>query len=86
MLSRRDFLQVSMAASSLYGASGFGNWAKLAAQQKLNQNKLLEFENFGNSTEDLQKKTDAMLKAVNEHTTRERQMSKAIKNMENVDS
>ena len=31
MLSRRDFLQVSMAASSLYGASGFGNWAKLAA-------------------------------------------------------
>ena len=45
-----------------------------------------EFENFGNSTEDLQKKTDAMLKAVNEHTTRERQMSKAIKNMENVDS
>ena len=48
MLSRRDFLQVSMAASSLYGASGFGHWAKLAAQQKLNQNQLLEFENFGN--------------------------------------
>ena len=45
-----------------------------------------EFENFGNSTEDLQKKTDAMLKAVNEHVTRERQMGKAIKNMENVDS
>jgi len=44
-----------------------------------------EFENFGNSTEDLQKKTDAMLKAVNEHVTRERQMGKAIKNMENVD-
>ena len=44
-----------------------------------------EFENFGNSTEDLQKKTDAMLKAVSEHVTRERQMSKAIKNMENVD-
>ena len=44
MLSRRDFLQVSMAASSLYGASGFGNWAKLAAQQKLNENQLLEFE------------------------------------------
>ncbi len=45
-----------------------------------------EFENFGNSTGDLQKKTDAMLKAVNEHVTRERQMSKAIKNMENIDS
>ena len=48
MLSRRDFLQVSMAASSIYGASGFGDWAKLAAQQKLNQDQLLEFENFGN--------------------------------------
>ena len=45
-----------------------------------------EFENFGNSTEDLQKKTDAMLKAVNEHATRERQMSKAIKNMDQVES
>ena len=45
-----------------------------------------EFENFGNSTEELQKKTDAMLKAVNEHTTRERQMSKAIKNMDQVES
>ena len=44
-----------------------------------------EFENFGNSTEDLQKKTDAMLKAVNEHVTRERQMGKAIKNMENLE-
>ena len=45
-----------------------------------------EFENFGSSTEELQKKTDAMLKAVNEHTTRERQMSKAIKNMDQVES
>lgn len=45
-----------------------------------------EFENFGSSTEELQKKTDAMLKAVNEHVTRERQMNKAIKNMEQIDS
>ena len=45
-----------------------------------------EFENFGSSTEELQKKTDAMLKAVNEHATRERQMNKAIKNMEQIDS
>ena len=44
MISRRDFLQVSMAASSIYGASGFGNWARLAAQQKLSQDHLLEFE------------------------------------------
>ena len=45
-----------------------------------------EFENFGSSMEELQKKTDAMLKAVNEHATRERQMNKAIKNMDQVES
>ena len=45
-----------------------------------------EFENFGASTADLEKKTDAMLKAVNEHATRERQMGKAIKNMDQLDS
>ncbi|WP_282064784.1 thiosulfohydrolase SoxB [Aliiroseovarius marinus] len=48
MISRRDFLQVSMAASALYGASGFGNWAKLAAQQALTQDDLLKFDTFGN--------------------------------------
>ncbi|TDK42173.1 thiosulfohydrolase SoxB [Antarcticimicrobium luteum] len=48
MISRRDFLQVSMAASSLVGASGFGNWARLAAQQSLSQDQLLQFDTFGN--------------------------------------
>ncbi|WP_425043728.1 thiosulfohydrolase SoxB [Primorskyibacter sp. S87] len=48
MISRRDFLQVSMAASALVGASGFGNWARLAAQQSLTQDQLLEFDTFGN--------------------------------------
>lgn len=48
MISRRDFLQVSMAASALVGASGFGNWARLAAQQALTQDQLLEFDTFGN--------------------------------------
>ena len=48
MISRRDFLQVGMAASALYGASGFGNWARVAAQQKLTQDQLLQFETFGN--------------------------------------
>jgi DNA recombination protein RmuC len=42
-----------------------------------------EFEKFSTSTEDLQKKADAMLKTINEHATRERQMEKAIKNMDN---
>jgi len=48
MISRRDFLQVSMAASAMLGASGFGNWSKLAAQQALTQDQLLEFDTFGN--------------------------------------
>ena len=48
MISRRDFLQVSMAASALVGASGFGNWARLAAQQALTQDQLLEFDTYGN--------------------------------------
>ena len=48
MISRRDFLQVSMAASALLGASGFGNWARLAAQQKLTQDQLLNFDTYGN--------------------------------------
>ena len=48
MISRRDFLQTSMAAAALYGGSGFGNWGRLAAQQSLTQRKLLEFDTFGN--------------------------------------
>ncbi len=48
MISRRDFLQVGMAASALYGVSGFGNWARLAAQQKMTQDELLQFDTFGN--------------------------------------
>ena len=48
MISRRDFLQVGMAASAVIGGSGFGNWARLAAQQTLTQDQLLEFETFGN--------------------------------------
>lgn len=48
MISRRDFLQVSMAASALYGASGFGQWSRLAAQQALTQDQLLQFDTYGN--------------------------------------
>jgi sulfur-oxidizing protein SoxB len=48
MISRRDFLQVAMASSALVGASGFGNWARLAAQQALTQDQLLQFDTFGN--------------------------------------
>ncbi|MEO0938059.1 MAG: thiosulfohydrolase SoxB [Pseudomonadota bacterium] len=48
MISRRDFLQVGMAASAMLGASGFGKWSRLAAQQQLTQDQLLEFDTFGN--------------------------------------
>jgi len=50
MISRREFLQASVAASALWGASGIGNWSRLAAQQALTQDKLLEFDAFGNVT------------------------------------
>ena len=48
MISRRDFLQVSMAAAAMTGASGFGQWGRVAAQQALTQDQLLEFDTFGN--------------------------------------
>lgn len=50
MISRRDFLQAALATSALYGASGFGNWSRLAAQQALTQDDLLNFETSGNVT------------------------------------
>jgi len=50
MISRRDFLQASVAASAIYGASGIGNWARLAAQQALTQEDLLSFNKTGNVT------------------------------------
>ena len=48
MISRRDFLQSAMAASAIYGASSYGNWSRLAAQQALTQDDLLQFDTFGN--------------------------------------
>ena len=50
MITRREFLQASVAASAIVGVSGLGNWSKLAAQQALTQDQLLAFEDFGNVT------------------------------------
>ena len=50
MISRRDFLQATIAASAAWGASGVGAWAQIAARQMLTQDKLLEFDDFGNVT------------------------------------
>lgn len=45
-----------------------------------------EFEKFSGSTEDLIKKVDALQKSVNEYSTRERQMERAIDSMDKLDS
>jgi len=50
MISRRHFVQAAMATSALYGASGFGNWSRLAAQQVLSQEDLIGTSDFGNVT------------------------------------
>ncbi|MGG7568392.1 thiosulfohydrolase SoxB [Rhodovulum sp. DZ06] len=50
MIARRDFLQTTIAASAIVGASGIGNWGRLAAQQKLTQDQLLAHETVGNVT------------------------------------
>ena len=50
MITRREFLQASLAASAIVGASGVGNWSRLAAQQALTQDQLLQFDDFGNVT------------------------------------
>ncbi|WP_108260594.1 thiosulfohydrolase SoxB [Mangrovicoccus ximenensis] len=50
MISRREFIQAGFAASALLGASGHGRWGRLAAQQALSQDQLLQFDDFGNVT------------------------------------
>lgn len=50
MITRREFLQASVAASAIVGGSGIGNWSRLAAQQALTQDDLLRFDDFGNVT------------------------------------
>jgi sulfur-oxidizing protein SoxB len=47
MISRRDFLQAGVAASAILGG---GVWTKVAAQQALTQDQLLEFDPLGNVT------------------------------------
>lgn len=49
MITRRHFLQAAMATSAIIG-SGLGNWSRLAAQQALTQDQLLQFDDFGNVT------------------------------------
>jgi len=41
-----------------------------------------EFEKFSNSTEELRKKASAMVKVIDEHETREKQLSRSVERME----
>ncbi|WP_281826954.1 thiosulfohydrolase SoxB [Jannaschia rubra] len=50
MISRRDFLQVAMATTAIYGGAAFGTWSRAAAQQAMTQDDLLSFETTGNVT------------------------------------
>ena len=50
MISRREFIQASLAASTILGASGLSRWSRAMAQQALTQDQLLEFDTFGNVT------------------------------------
>ncbi len=48
MISRRHFLQASIASSFIFNSLGINNSAKVMAQQKISEKNLLDFKNFGN--------------------------------------
>ncbi|ATI42399.1 thiosulfohydrolase SoxB [Pacificitalea manganoxidans] len=50
MIARRDFLQAALAATALTGVGGMGRWSRVAAQQSLSQDQLLQFDTTGNVT------------------------------------
>lgn len=50
MLSRRDFLQATAAASALLTGSGLGSLGRVAAQQRLTQADILKFDPLGTVT------------------------------------
>jgi len=50
MISRRDFLQATVATGAIYGAGHAGNFAAFAATQAMKQDDLLAFEDYGNVT------------------------------------
>ena len=50
MISRRDFLQATAAASAITLASGLGPLGRIAAQQRLGQSDILQFEALGTAT------------------------------------
>ncbi|MGZ3411365.1 MAG: thiosulfohydrolase SoxB [Xanthobacteraceae bacterium] len=49
MISRRETLQIGVAAAAAFGA-GLGTFSRAMAQQRLTEDELFRFENFGNVT------------------------------------
>ena len=47
MISRREFLQASVATAAILGSGG---WSRALAQQSITQEQLLDFDSFGNVT------------------------------------
>jgi sulfur-oxidizing protein SoxB len=50
MISRREMLQIGMAAAAISTANGLGPLGRAAAQQRLTQAELLKFDSIGNVT------------------------------------
>lgn len=50
MMSRREMLQLGLAGSAVLTGLGFGNLTRAFAQQALTQDRLLQFDDFGNLT------------------------------------
>ena len=48
MISRRHFLQASIASSFIFNSLGINNSAKVMAQQQISEKNLLDFKSFGN--------------------------------------
>ena len=50
MISRRDFLTATIALGTIAGVGMSGRWSKVAAQQRLTENDLLDAPDYGNVT------------------------------------
>ena len=48
MISRRHFLQASIASSFIFSSLGMKNSARVMAQQQISEKNLLDFKSFGN--------------------------------------
>src|SRR5260370_39575241 len=50
MITRRELVQVGVAAAAVTAANGLGSFGRVAAQQRLTERELLRFDSVGNIT------------------------------------